>query len=70
MKKITLKNAFHGTRITVLSATPDDARETWLAIQYEALYAHAPTSAALAKYRRVCRALCGIAGCTCGVVRP
>jgi len=69
MKKIILTNSFHGTQVTVLTSTPGDARETWLDIQYAAL-GPAPTRAARAKYRRVCRVLCGIKGCTCGIVRP
>jgi len=67
MKKIILTNSFHGTQVTVLTSTPD-AHETWLDIQYAAL-GPAPTRAARAKYRRVCRALCGMRDCACGIVR-
>lgn len=71
MKKITLKNDFHNTEITVISDY-DTARETWYHIQ-ENIHAYragdAPTPAQKARYRRIFKALCGSDDCCCGVVR-
>lgn len=69
--RITLRNDFHNTEITVLSEY-DNPSDTWHHIQenlhtYNA--ADAPTAAEKARYRRIKNALCGSADCRCGTVR-
>ena len=68
MKKIKLTNCFHGTECWILSDA-EEAQNAWYELRIEA-WANPDNKAAKAKMRRVWRRLCGIEGCTCGVVRP
>lgn len=70
MKKITLKNDYHNTSVTVLVLGPhaSSPAEAWEWIQYRAMVN--PQPADLRRYRRVNKALCGMVGCHCGTVRP
>jgi 23S rRNA maturation mini-RNase III len=57
----TLTNTFHNTEVTVR----DSARTTRI---LQAFHAEL-TAAEKAHARRVRNALCGVEGCTCGVIR-
>ena len=60
--KMTLSNSFHGTKILVripVGFQPNGQTET-----FQWLEQNRPATA-----RRVKKKLCGIDGCTCGVVR-
>ena len=67
MHKITLRNNYHSTEITVLSKYQSES-ETWYHIQ-EPVFSGYPTLAQRAKYRRVHNTLCGADDCLCGTVR-
>jgi len=72
MKKMTLKNDFHNTIISVL--VPDNiaaggAADTWFYLQTQVHGVAHPIEAAKARLRRIKRVLCGRTGCTCGGVR-
>lgn len=67
MKRIKLTNSFHGTGCYILSDTEEQGN-AWLELQVEA-WANPHNKAVKAKMSRVWRKLCGIEGCTCGVVR-
>lgn len=62
MKKITLKNSFHGTEGEIFSNSeiPSDA---WLAVQLDQSAKGRDTE------RRIRKALCGVSDCKCGIVR-
>ncbi len=66
MKRYTLENSFHGTKITIL-ATEEDMRA---GILYVLTYrAEKGDNNAAQKLRRIVRTLCPSPGCTCGVIR-
>ena len=71
MHKITLTNNFHGRSITILSDA-DTPTEAWYRVQslVHGTMSEAQYLAGRKKYRRIVNALCGIAGCQCGVFRP
>lgn len=64
-KKITLRNDFHNTEVTILTSA-DSPREAWEEIQL-GICAHDPGS--IRKARRIEKALCGMSDCRCGTVR-
>jgi hypothetical protein len=68
-----LTNSFHKTSATIRLKewmVPQDQSITWCYIEYRATVPYASShKASLALYRRVKNKLCGIKGCTCGVVR-
>jgi hypothetical protein len=70
MKTVTLKNSFHNTevRVRVPYSVAGCSGEAWIWIQ-EPIYAGRASAADRARYRRVCKALCGMSDCTCGIVR-
>ena len=68
MKKVTIKNYFHGTQVVVLAGENDDEQETWFQIQAAANEEREASGPAHRKLRRVERTLCGFEGCTCGTV--
>jgi hypothetical protein len=62
MKKITLKNSFHGTEVEIFSES-EIPSEAWLNMQLD-------QSAKGRKIeRRIRKALCGMSNCKCGIVR-
>ena len=67
MKKVTLKNSFHGTEIAILHEE-DNAADAWQEIQSAAAmeYHYGPARRRLARIRN---RLCGSTDCKCGVVR-
>ena len=71
MKKLILKNSFHGTACTILA---DEGISPYAAYQQIACLAYGAQNADerrrnRVKLNRIRRALCGIAGCTCGIIR-
>ena len=65
MKKITIRNFFHNTQVTVYS-NATTGREAWEEIAAAAIGVNHPTKKDKEKYRRVMKMLCGIDGCQCG----
>jgi len=68
MKKITLRNSFHGTEIEILA--PDyceGSLDAWAWAQEEVY--RDQTNAAKQRLRKIERTLCGCEGCQCGGVR-
>lgn len=62
MKKITLKNSFHGTQVEIHSESAT-AQEAWLEAQLDQSANGRDTE------RRIRKALCGVSDCKCGIVR-
>ena len=67
MKKVTLKNSFHNTELTILSEE-ENAATAWQEIQMAAAVEdhYGPARRRLARIRN---RLCGSTDCKCGVVR-
>jgi hypothetical protein len=66
--KITLRNRFHGTSVTVLVPTSiRDQHEAWLYLQEQANFGGPTERRRLARVRR---ALCPLSTCKCGALRP
>jgi len=74
MTKITLENTFHRTAVTILvpDAYSESPVQAWQWLQWANLDRRDTPEwrAVHRKYTRVCRDLCGISDCQCGVVRP
>ena len=72
MINVTLENSFHRTTAVVRMPAGTTPREAWNALRSE--FDEAPKGhfglVESARYRRVRRALCGVAGCACGGYRP
>jgi hypothetical protein len=70
MKKMTLTNDFHNTEVTILVPTHiTDMYEAWEWME-EKTQGYPPYDYKLErKFKRVKRALCGVDGCCCGVIR-
>ena len=71
MKKIILRNSFHGTACAILAGEGDSP---YAAYQDILCLAHGAQDYAerrrnLAKLRRINRTLCGMADCKCGIIR-
>ena len=71
MKKLTLRNTFHGTKCVILA---EESISPWAA--YQAVMAQAYTSRgsdtqrkARRKLARINKTLCGMDGCKCGIIR-
>ncbi len=62
MKKITLKNSFHGTEIVIYSKS-ETAHDAWIEVQID------QSANARKTERKIRKALCGFSDCTCGTVR-
>lgn len=69
MQRLTkLENSFHNTTCSVSTRQwGSDPKDAWFLITGCAFAQH--DQKAKKVYRRVWKALCGIEGCTCGVVR-
>lgn len=72
LHRFTLENSFHGTECTVLHPCRDgetSQRQVWQDMEEEA-NREWRSGSARSRLNRVRRALCGIKGCQCGIVRP
>jgi len=68
MVTVTLSNRFHSTTVRV-QVPESEAHDAWGWLQREVYGVVNPNPSAVRKLRRVRRELCGMPGCTCGVVR-
>ena len=71
MKKLILRNSFHGTECTILA---DEGDSSYAAYQDILCRAHGAQDYAerrrnQAKLNRIRRELCGMADCKCGIIR-
>jgi hypothetical protein len=66
MKKMTMKNSFHDTEVTILVPNGIDHADAYSWLERRA---DRWDEAAARTLRRVRRTLCGITGCSCGTVR-
>lgn len=66
--RVTLRNTFHGTSCTVEAEPGQTAADAWLDIVERGSSSNCRPKDRR-RYLRVQRALCGIEGCKCGVVR-
>jgi len=69
MKKIMLRNRFHGSEVTVIVPDYCEEDEAWFWVQALVHAVHCPTEAAERRLRRVENTLCGSKDCQCGTVR-
>jgi hypothetical protein len=67
MKKMTLKNSFHNTEVTML--VPNGIETQREALDRLEQRAANGDPSFVRTLRRVQRALCGVEGCQCGTVR-
>lgn len=72
MKKITLKNSFHGTQITILAEnheSPGDFIERLEITAYRRDIPRKVSQSAQKRLSKITKALCGMSDCSCGTIR-